>query len=139
MADILVTGGGGFLGRHIVNLLLERGDSVSIFNRSRHEDLESRGVECYCGDLRNPEDVNKAVEGKDAVFHVAAKAGVWGPVKDYYGINFTGSENVLNACKEFDVRKLIYTSSPSVAFGTEAIENGDPLSLLLPSLTLMMT
>ena len=42
MADILVTGGGGFLGRHIVNLLLERGDSVSIFNRSQYPDLEAR-------------------------------------------------------------------------------------------------
>jgi len=125
MANILVTGGGGFLGRHIVNLLLERGDSVSIFNRSTHKDLEDRGVTCFTGDLREYDSVRKAVEGKDTVFHVAAKAGVWGPIKDYYGINCTGSENILNACKEFGVKKLIYTSSPSVAFGTEAIENGD--------------
>ena len=125
MADILVTGGGGFLGRHIVNLLLERGDSVSIFNRSTHKDLEDRGVTCFTGDLRDYEAVKKAVEGKDTVFHVAAKAGVWGPIKDYYGINFTGTENILKACKEYAVKKLIYTSSPSVAFGTEAIENGD--------------
>ena len=125
MADILVTGGGGFLGRHIVNLLLERGDSVSIFNRSIHKDLEDRGVTCYTGDLRDYSAVKKAVEGKDSVFHVAAKAGVWGPVKDYYGINFTGTENILKACQEHGVKKLVYTSSPSVAFGTEAIENGD--------------
>ena len=125
MADILVTGGGGFLGRHIVNLLIERGDSVSILNRSIHKDLEERGVTCYTGDLRDYESVKKAIVGKQTVFHVAAKAGVWGPIKDYYGINFTGTENVLKACREFGVKKLIYTSSPSVAFGTEAIENGD--------------
>ncbi len=125
MADVLVTGGGGFLGRHIVNLLLKRGDSVTIFNRSKHKDLEDRGVICFTGDLRDYEAVKKAVQGKDSVFHVAAKAGVWGPVKDYYGINFTGTENILNACKECGVKKLIYTSSPSVAFGTEAIENGN--------------
>ena len=124
MADILVTGGGGFLGRHIVNLLLQRGDSVSILNRSVHKDLEESGVTCFTGDLRDSTAVKKAIEGKATVFHVAAKAGVWGPVKDYYGINFTGTENVLNACKEYGVKKLIYTSSPSVAFGTEAIENG---------------
>ncbi|MCM8526750.1 MAG: NAD-dependent epimerase/dehydratase family protein [Lentisphaeraceae bacterium] len=125
MADILVTGGGGFLGRHIVNLLLERGDSVSIFNRSIHKDLEERGVTCFTGDLRDYNAVKNAVAGKDTVFHVAAKAGVWGPIKDYYGINFTGTENILKACHEHGVKKLIYTSSPSVAFGTEAIENGD--------------
>ena len=125
MADILVTGGGGFLGRHIVNLLLERGDSVSILNRSTHKDLEERGVRCFTGDLRNFEAVKAAVSGKDIVYHVAAKAGVWGPISDYYGINFTGTENILKACLESGVKKLIYTSSPSVAFGTEAIENGD--------------
>ena len=64
MADILVTGGGGFLGRHIVNLLLERGDSVSIFNRSQHEDLSQKGVKCLTGDLRDINAVKKAVEGK---------------------------------------------------------------------------
>ena len=125
MADILVTGGGGFLGRHIVNLLLKRGDSVSIFNRSIHQDLEDQDVHCFTGDLRDLDAVKKAVEGKSTVFHVAAKAGVWGPIKDYYGINFTGTENILQACREYDVQKLVYTSSPSVAFGTEAIENGD--------------
>ena len=125
MANILVTGGGGFLGRHIVNLLLERGDSVSILNRSKHADLEARGVKCFTGDLRDAEAVSKAVEGNAIVYHVAAKAGVWGPVSDYYGINVTGTRNVLEACERHGVKKLVYTSSPSVAFGTEAIENGD--------------
>lgn len=125
MANTLVTGGGGFLGRHIVNLLLERGDTVSVLNRSSYPDLEKRGVTCFTGDLRNFEDVSKAIDGKDIVFHVAAKAGVWGPEEDYFGINVTGTENVLKACKEKRVSKLVYTSSPSVAFGTEAIENGD--------------
>jgi 2-alkyl-3-oxoalkanoate reductase len=125
MAKTLVTGGGGFLGRHIVNLLLERGDSVSVLNRSSYKDLENRGVTCFTGDLRDADAVNKAIASQDTVFHVAAKAGIWGPEKDYYGINVTGSQNVLAACKSAGVKKLIYTSSPSVAFGTEAIENGN--------------
>ncbi|MCM8532671.1 MAG: NAD-dependent epimerase/dehydratase family protein, partial [Lentisphaeraceae bacterium] len=94
MANTLVTGGGGFLGRHIVNLLLERGDTVSVLNRSSYPDLEKRGVTCLTGDLRNFNDVSKAVTGKDIVFHVAAKAGVWGPEEDYFGINVTGTENI---------------------------------------------
>ena len=125
MADILVTGGGGFLGRHIVNLLLERGDQITVLNRSKYPDLEERGVTCLTGDLRDAESVKNAVSGKDVVFHVAAKAGIWGPEQDYYGINVTGTENILSACKSEGVKKLIYTSSPSVAFGTEAIVNGD--------------
>ena len=125
MANILVTGGGGFLGRHIVNLLLERGDQITVLNRSKYLDLEERGVTCLTGDLRDAESVKNAVSGKDVVFHVAAKAGIWGPEQDYYGINVTGTENILSACKSEGVKKLIYTSSPSVAFGTEAIVNGD--------------
>lgn len=125
MANILVTGGGGFLGRHIVNLLLERGDQVTVLNRSKYPDLVERGVTCLTGDLRDAESVKNAVSGKDMVFHVAAKAGIWGAEEDYYDINVTGTENILAACKSEDVKKLIYTSSPSVAFGTEAIENGD--------------
>jgi nucleoside-diphosphate-sugar epimerase len=125
MADTLVTGGGGFLGRHIVDLLLQRGDSVTVFNRSQYPDLQERGVTCLTGDLRDKEAVANAVAGKSTVFHVAAKAGFWGSVSDYYGINVTGTQNILNCCQQAGVKKFIYTSSPSVAFGTEAIENGD--------------
>ena len=125
MANVLVTGGGGFLGHHIVNLLLDRGDKVTVLNRSKYPDLEKRGVICLTGDLRDADAVTKAVNNQDTVFHVAAKAGVWGPEKDYYGINVTGTKNILKACRVNGINKLIYTSSPSVAFGTEAIENGD--------------
>ncbi len=125
MAKVLVTGGGGFLGRHIVRLLLQRGDDVSILNRSVHDDLAKEGVRCFTGDLRDYSAVNKAVAGQEIIFHVAAKAGVWGDEKEYFGINFTGTENLLKASTANGVHKFIYTSSPSVAFGIEAIENGD--------------
>lgn len=121
----LVTGGGGFLGRHIVNLLLQRDFQVRSFQRSSHQDLIDLGAECFLGDLRKYEDVEKACEGVDVVFHVAAKAGVWGSYESYHSINVTGTENILKACKKHKVPKLIYTSSPSVAFGIEAIEKGD--------------
>jgi nucleoside-diphosphate-sugar epimerase len=50
------------------------------------------------------------------VFHIAAKAGVWGPADEYQRANVTGTENVIQACREFGIRKLIYTSSPSVVY-----------------------
>ena len=125
MARVLVTGGGGFLGRHIVNLLLKRGDSVAVLNRSSHPDLEARGVICHGGDLRDKTAVSKALENVDTVFHVAAKAGVWGAEEEYYGINVLGTKNLLECSREFGVKKFVYTSSPSVVYGTEALDGAD--------------
>lgn len=118
----LVTGGGGFLGRYIVEKLIERGDSVRVFSRGRYKELEALGVECVQGDIRDYDDVNKACNGIDIVFHVAAFAGVWGDKKDFFDINVTGTKNVIRACKENGAGKLVYTSSPSAIFGKYDIE-----------------
>ena len=75
---ILVTGGGGFLGRYIVEGLLEKGHTVSTFARSPQDELEKMGVSVVQGDLQNAEAVRLATIGMDAVFHVAAKAGISG-------------------------------------------------------------
>ena len=119
---VLVTGGGGFLGRYIVEKLLARGYSVRVFSRGRYDDLSKKGVEIIQGDLRSYSSVIDACNGMDVVFHVAALAGVWGSSKDYYDINVTGTENVLHGCMENGVEKLIHTSSPSVIFGRDDIK-----------------
>jgi len=110
----LVTGGGGFLGGAIVQRLLARGDTVRSVTRSRYPWLDDLGVEQFTVDLSKPEEVQKAVEGVDLVFHVAAKAGVWGRYSDYYATNVTGTENILAACLKHGVKKLVFTSTPSV-------------------------
>lgn len=116
----LVTGGGGFLGKAIVKLLLARGDQVRSFSRSAYPDLEALGVEHCSGELGDLDAVSRAVEGCDIVFHVAAKAGVWGPYAEFYRANVLGTKNVIAACRYHHVRKLVYTSSPSVVFdGTD--------------------
>lgn len=112
----LVTGGGGFLGGVIVRLLRERGDAVRSFSRHAHSEVESLGVEQVCGDLGDPVAVAAATRGCDVVFHIAAKAGVWGPWRDYHQANVIGTRNVLAACKANGVRRLVFTSSPSVVF-----------------------
>lgn len=119
----VVTGGAGFLGARIVNRLLERGDEVVVFSRTPKAVPE--GAETKRGDLREAGDVFRAVEGADAVFHVAAKAGVWGPREEYFGINLTGTRNVLAACQKHGVRNLVYTSTPSVVFDRGGISAGD--------------
>jgi len=111
---ILVTGGGGFLGGAIVRLLRQRGDDVRSFTRSVYPWLVEHDVEQTLGDLADAEAVHRAVEGCDAVIHTAAKAGVWGRYADYVATNVKGTENVLTACKALGVRKLVYTSTPSV-------------------------
>ena len=121
----LVTGGGGFLGRVIVEKLLARGDSVRVLGRRKYPDLEKSGVETLTADIENFEAVLSACEGVDAVFHVAAKTGIWGKWDDFFGVNVNGTDNVIQACKENGVSRLVYTSSPSVIYGGDDIENGD--------------
>ncbi len=121
---ILVTGGSGFLGRHLVSALEKAGyEDIVVFNRKPCEDLRSKHVSVIYGDLQDAEAVEKAMAGCDAVFHVAAKAGVWGPYSEYYRINVVGTQNVLQACLKHNVRYLVYTSSPSVVFNGQSLVN----------------
>lgn len=112
----LVTGGGGFLGGAIVRLLRERGETVRSFSRGTYPALDTQGVEQFRGDLADPLAVSRAADGCDIVFHVAAKAGVWGPWRAYYEANVVGTNNVLAACKQRGIRRLVFTSSPSCTF-----------------------
>lgn len=112
----LVTGGGGFLGKAIVERLLARGDEVASFSRKRHAALDARRVESIEGDLRDREAVIRACAGRDVVFHVAALPGIWGRWDDYYETNTLGTRYVVEGCRRGGVRKLVYTSSPSVTF-----------------------
>lgn len=116
----LVTGGGGFLGGAIVRQLLARGDSVRSYSRGGYPELEALGAEHHRGDLADADAVQRAVAGTDLVFHVGAKAGAWGPYREYHAANVVGTENILSACRRHEVGHLVYTSSPSVVFdGTD--------------------
>lgn len=123
--SILVTGGGGFLGGAIVRLLLARGENVRVLGRGRYPQLESSGVECIAGDIADRDSVDRAVKGVSSVFHVAAKAGVWGKRSDFFGTNVIGTRNVTDACRRFEVGELIYTSTPSVVFSGEPFRGAD--------------
>lgn len=112
----LVTGGGGFLGRAIVRQLLHRNDEVAVLGRNRYPKLEKLGVKVHQGDIRDAAFVAKVCDGVETVFHTAAIAGIWGPWEQFHSINTLGTRNVVDACVQNDVKKLIYTSSPSVVF-----------------------
>jgi len=128
----LVTGGGGFLGKTIVKMLLARGDKVRTFHRGAYPELAELGVETQSGDLADKKAVASAASGVDVVFHVAAKAGVWGKEADYYSANVVGTKNIISACRENNVSRLVYTSTPSVVFDGKD-ENGIDESVPYPA------
>ncbi|MCU0698122.1 MAG: NAD-dependent epimerase/dehydratase family protein [Myxococcaceae bacterium] len=121
----MVTGGGGFLGSHLVKALLARGDSVRVLARGDYPELRALGAETIRGDITDAAATAKACEGIDVVFHTAAKAGGWGDPKEYEAINVTGTDHVVAGCRAGKVPVLIHTSSPSVVHGHEDIEGAN--------------
>lgn len=118
----LVTGGGGFLGLAVVRMLRQRGDEVRAFSRQDYAALRDLGVEQIQGDLGDANAVSAAAKGCNIIFHVAAKAGVWGPYEEYHRANVLGTENVIAACREQGIQRLVHTSSPSVVFNGRDME-----------------
>ncbi len=124
----LVTGGNGFVGRYIVEMLLARGERVRVIGRQPYPELEAIGAQCFAVDLASPESaagLGRAMAGVEVVFHVAAKAGVWGSFEDFYRNNVTATQRVVRAAVRAGVPKLVYTSSPSVAIGADDLEGAD--------------
>jgi len=121
----LVTGANGFLGSYLVRHLLKHNYEVTAMTRRRDEGLASLNVEMAHGDVRDFDSVLSACTGQDIVFHTAAISGIWGPWKRYYTTNTVGTRNVVDACVQTSVRRLIYTSSPSVTFNGQHQTNID--------------
>lgn len=123
---VLITGGGGFLGSAIIDELLSRKYDVVNLSRNTYTELEAKGVSCLTADISKSAEVEVLdLSGFDCVFHVAAKAGVWGKKEDFFGINIEGTKNIFNHAKASGIKYFIYTSSPSAVFGWDDIENGD--------------
>jgi nucleoside-diphosphate-sugar epimerase len=113
---VLVTGGNGFLGRAVVAELKRRGHQVSSASRRPSAELAALGVRTLTCDLRNREHVERAVNGQEAVVHAGALTGIHGARADFERTNVEGTRFVIEGCRAGGVKRLVYTSSPSVVF-----------------------
>jgi dihydroflavonol-4-reductase len=111
---ILVTGGTGFVGSHLVRVLLERGEQVRCLVRpaSRRDNLENLSVEFVTGDLRDLNSLKQAVKGVKVVYHCAADYRLWcKDPNEMYQSNVQGSNNVMQAAFDEGVDRVVYTST----------------------------
>jgi nucleoside-diphosphate-sugar epimerase len=98
------------------------------YSRSRHTEVERLGARCVEGDVADATRLAEALRGVECVFHVAAKAGVWGPWHEYAHTNVVGTTAVVAAAVQAGVPRLVFTSSPSVCFdGGDHVGAGNDL------------
>lgn len=130
-----VTGASGFIGGKLAERLLADGRRVRALARRPLPHLEALGAEVIPGDLDDREALRRGCQGADTVFHVAGRVGVWGPRRDFFHVNVTGTQNLLTACRQAGVPRLVYTSSPSVVYhggDLAGIDESAPLCLHAP-------
>ena len=124
---MLVTGGAGFIGSHLVRGLLERGDRVRVldnFSTGNRANLADIDVEVIEGELRSYERVHNAVRGAEVVFHLGAMGSVPRSVQDPLtstAVNVEGTLNVLLAARDEGVRRVVFSSSTSVYGSTREL------------------
>lgn len=113
---VLVTGATGFVGSHLVDLLVERGERVRILARPGEEvtRLAQVGVETHRGDLTDRASLEAAVDGVDRVLHCAARMGPWGPEAEYELVNVRGPKILAEAAMAAGVRRFVHVSSIDV-------------------------
>ncbi len=114
---VLVTGAAGFVGGHLVEMLVERGDEVRALVQPGQDTscLQTLpGVEVIHGDLTDATSLKCAVQGVRRVYHIAAKTGPWGSEKVYKAINVQGLADLIFAAMDAGVQRIVHTSSITV-------------------------
>ena len=114
---VLVTGAAGFIGGHLVDILVERGDEVRALVRPVEDTSHLRklaGVEIMHGDLTDAASLKRAVQGVQRVYNVAAKTGPWGLEEVYRAVNVQGLADLIHAAMDAGVQRIVHTSSITV-------------------------
>lgn len=116
MTRILVTGGSGFIGQHLVSALVARDLQVRVFDLHAPTCVPP-GVQYIKGSVLDPESVDRALEGVDEVYHLAGLPGMWLPQKrDFHTVNYRGTEVVITAARKRGVARFLHCSTESILF-----------------------
>ncbi len=121
----VITGGKGYVGFALVKELEARGEKMRLLLRTDSQYFD--GIECekFMGDVTNPEQLEKAFEGADTVYHVAGVVDITGTKdKQVWSVNYEGTKNVVAACKKCGVKTLVYCSS------VDAIPSSDEMNVI---------
>jgi len=118
---IIVTGATGFIGRNLAESFNKEGIDVVATGRNQGVGQKLKRDKVYFApaDIKNTAQVEQAFLTADFVVHCAAKAGDWGKYKEFYETNVIGTKNVINACIQKGIKRIIFISSPSVYFNGE--------------------
>lgn len=113
---VLLTGATGFLGKYVIEELSEHAYNIVAFGRNEKvgRTLENKNIKFFRGDFTNINDLYEASKNIDMIVHAGALSSVWGVWEDFYNTNIVGTENVLKICREKDIKRLVYISSPSI-------------------------
>jgi len=124
-AQCMVTGGSGFIGQRLVEMLVERGAqrviSFDILPAPQGAWQDPR-IQYVQGDIRNLQDVLNAARGVECVWNLAAAVGPYHPTELYQAVNYGGTANVLEACRQLKVPKMVQSTSPSTRFTGEDVD-----------------
>jgi len=125
-----VTGGAGFIGRHLVKSLLEKNYEVTIFDNFSNSsedmisDLLDDGAKLVKGDITIQDQVSNVISGNDIVIHLAAKNSVEESIKfpkKTFFVNVDGTKNILNSCVKYNIKNIVTASSAAVYGETQNI------------------
>ncbi len=119
MGATFVTGGSGFVGRHLIPALRQHGDSVRALVRSAAAEqvVSELGAEPVRGDLDDQAAMVEGMTGADVVYHVAALVEDWGLAEEFQRVNVVGTKNVIAAARAARVPRLVFVSTEAVLVG----------------------
>ena len=129
-----VTGGSGFVGGALIERLRREGWDVRALARSERaaQRVRELGAEAVSGDLGDGNALRAGAEGSEAAFHAAAKVEDWGDPADFERLNVHGTQNVINACREAGVRRLVHVGTEAALMAGQPLVNVDESAPLRP-------
>jgi dihydroflavonol-4-reductase len=132
MTRVLVTGGAGFIGQHLVSALVARDRKVRILDRRPPVCIAS-GVEYVSGSVLNSALVDDTLRDVDEVYHLAGLPGMWLPEKsDFHAVNFQGTEVVIAAARKRGIARFLHCSTESILFRPAPLQDAANEDSLLP-------